>query len=109
MSSYYKTTKNPYTGEWEKAQWIDNYFGPRHYGVLFPSGVKVDPEGIELETREEEELTEVIYINMKRKLEIAFYISIFFLTGFVFIGFTLGMNYLSTPEGQLFIKNLLGQ
>jgi hypothetical protein len=34
-----RRTKNPVTGEYEEAFWIDDYFGRHRYGVRFPSGV----------------------------------------------------------------------
>lgn len=37
MSSYIKQTVNPDTHEMEDAEWLDNYFGHRIYGVRFPS------------------------------------------------------------------------
>jgi len=37
MSSYIQVTKHPRTGLWEEADWLDDYFGPRQYGVRFPS------------------------------------------------------------------------
>lgn len=43
MSSYKKVTKHPYTKEFEKAEWIDNYYGRRNYGVRFPSDNRVFP------------------------------------------------------------------
>jgi hypothetical protein len=39
MSSFCRRTKNPVTGEYEEAFWIDDYFGRHRYGVRFPSGV----------------------------------------------------------------------
>lgn len=64
MSSYIKTTKHPQTGKWQQAIWVDDYFGPHHYGVVFLKG-KVsfdrlkeyedkeifDPRKIKLETK----------------------------------------------------------
>lgn len=44
MSTYIKKTKNPKTGEYEDAMWIDDYFGSHHYGVMFPDGAVFDPE-----------------------------------------------------------------
>ena len=38
MSSYSKKTKNPKTGKIETAEWLDNYFAPREYGVRFSDG-----------------------------------------------------------------------
>lgn len=53
MSNFLKETKHPKTGEWEMAQWLDNYFGHHKYGVWFPSDKKVyDVRDAELETRE---------------------------------------------------------
>lgn len=43
MSSYHKITRNPETGKYEKAFWIDDYFKPHVYGVKFPSTEKVYP------------------------------------------------------------------
>lgn len=37
MSSYVKPTVNPDTHEIEEAEWLDDYFGQRIYGVRFPS------------------------------------------------------------------------
>lgn len=41
MSSYTKITRHPQTGAWEKAFWIDDYFGSHVYGVRFKSDNKV--------------------------------------------------------------------
>jgi hypothetical protein len=38
MSSFTRITRNPRTGEFEEAEWLDDHFGPHHYGVRFPSG-----------------------------------------------------------------------
>lgn len=35
MSSFFRRTKHPITGEFLDAWWIDNYFGQRKYGVIF--------------------------------------------------------------------------
>lgn len=37
MSSFMRRTKNPQTGEFEDAFWLDDYFGWRRYGVSFRS------------------------------------------------------------------------
>ena len=42
MSSYRRQTKNPKTGNWENAFWIDDYFAHHEYGVFFPSDVMTD-------------------------------------------------------------------
>lgn len=55
MSSYYKTTKHPVTDKWERANWIDDCFGPHKYGVEFSDGNIYNPEEMELETREDVE------------------------------------------------------
>lgn len=34
-TSEFKTTKNPLTGAWEKAEWIPNYFAGGVTGVRF--------------------------------------------------------------------------
>lgn len=52
MSNYYRETKNPKTGKWETAEWLDNYFGPNKYGVRFGKGAIYNPEVMELETKE---------------------------------------------------------
>lgn len=46
MSSYTKITRHPQTGAWEKAFWIDDYFGSHVYGVQFKSDNKVYPTDI---------------------------------------------------------------
>ena len=50
MSSFRKVTMHPTTGEWEDAFWIDDKFGPHHYGVEFPSepGRFYDPDTVKL-------------------------------------------------------------
>lgn len=52
MSNYLKQTKHPITGKWEEAEWLDNKFGQRNYGVRFSDGQIFDVRGINLETRE---------------------------------------------------------
>jgi hypothetical protein len=37
MSNFVRRTKNPDTGEYEDASWLDNHFGRHRYGVHFPS------------------------------------------------------------------------
>lgn len=62
MSTYSQMTKNPSTGVFEKALWMDDYFSPHHYGVKFPDGSIVDNAMVKLETRKqtaEERLAEV--------------------------------------------------
>lgn len=39
MSNFKKKTKHPITGKIEEATWIDDYFGPRKYGVMFNDGM----------------------------------------------------------------------
>lgn len=53
MSNYTKITKHPVTGFWQPAVWLDNYFGPRKYGVRFPDDEVFNPEVVQMETREE--------------------------------------------------------
>lgn len=43
MSTYKRITKHPQTRFYEKATWIDDYFGPHLYGVAFESDGKVYP------------------------------------------------------------------
>lgn len=38
MSNYNRVTKHPETGQFEPADWLDCYFGPRRYGVKFADG-----------------------------------------------------------------------
>lgn len=40
MSTYQRVTKNPITGKFELATWLDDYFGPHRYGVRFPSEIR---------------------------------------------------------------------
>lgn len=39
MSTFYRRTKNPLTGEFEDALWMDDHFGRHRYGVHFPGGM----------------------------------------------------------------------
>ena len=43
MSSYLRTTKHP-NGEWQVAQWRDDYFGHHEYGVIFEDGTELRPD-----------------------------------------------------------------
>lgn len=43
MSTYTSITKHPQTGEYEVAEWRDDYFGQHIYGVEFPSDGKIYP------------------------------------------------------------------
>lgn len=54
MSSYEKLTKNPKTGEYEIAQWMDDALGRHRYGVRFDSDPDTvyDPEFDDLPTME---------------------------------------------------------
>jgi len=54
MSNYIKKTKNPWTGEWEMAEWKDDFFGQHNYGVMFPSNRMIlDPRDTILETEDD--------------------------------------------------------
>lgn len=53
MSTFWKKTKHPETGEWEIAIWIDDFYGSHHYGVKFFDGKVFDPEKIKLEKEEQ--------------------------------------------------------
>jgi hypothetical protein len=55
MSTFHKSTRNPDTGKWEIAIWLDDHFGSHHYGVEFPDGNIYDAGERALETREREE------------------------------------------------------
>lgn len=52
MSSFYKLTKNPRTGKFEEAAWLDNHFGGHRYGVKFPDGTIYNPDYQDLPTKE---------------------------------------------------------
>jgi hypothetical protein len=38
MSSYRAEARHPITGKIEQADYLDDYFGPREYGVRFDDG-----------------------------------------------------------------------
>jgi len=38
MSSYNRITKHPETGNFELAEWVDDYYGHYYYGVRFADG-----------------------------------------------------------------------
>lgn len=38
MSTFIRRTKNPVTGRFEDAVWMDDYFGRHRYGVRFGDG-----------------------------------------------------------------------
>jgi hypothetical protein len=75
MSNFIKQTKNPMTGRWENAEWLDDHFGPHRYGVRFPSSGEIFPaELYKLKTRdavENEKLTlaDIRPGSTKRKAE----------------------------------------
>ena len=54
MSTFAKLTKNPATGKWEIATWIDDFFGRHQYGVKFPDGTVYNPEYIKLQTKKDD-------------------------------------------------------
>jgi hypothetical protein len=41
MSHFMRRTRNPETGLFEDAVWIDDYFGHHRYGVQFPGSERV--------------------------------------------------------------------
>ena len=51
MSTYFEVTKHPRTGEWERALWIDDYFGRHNYGVKFLDGQVFDPRLTKLQRK----------------------------------------------------------
>lgn len=53
MSSFIRNTKNPETGKFEPAYWLDDYFGNHKYGVKFEDGTVYDPDKVDLETNNE--------------------------------------------------------
>lgn len=50
MSNFIMKTKNPNTGEWENAEWLDDYFGGHRYGVRFSDGHVVNADAVKFET-----------------------------------------------------------
>lgn len=44
MSSYRQMTKDPRSGEFVMADWLDDYFGRRRYGVRFPDGITLEAD-----------------------------------------------------------------
>ena len=55
-SDFTRLTKNPRTGEFEEAEWLDNYFGRHRFGVRFPSNGEVfDQRAHEWEFKNEEQ------------------------------------------------------
>lgn len=46
MSSYFAETRHPTTKKYEKAIWIDNYFGNHIYGVRFEKSGDIFNEDI---------------------------------------------------------------
>ena len=53
MSCFKRLTKHPKTGKWERADWIDNYFGHYYYAVKFPNDdTYYDVRKIDFETKE---------------------------------------------------------
>lgn len=45
MSNFTRSSINPDSGRVEMAEWLDDYYGPNHYGVRFPDGT-VYPEEV---------------------------------------------------------------
>lgn len=41
MSNFIALTRHPVTNQLHRAWWMDNYFGPREYGILFDEEEKV--------------------------------------------------------------------
>ena len=51
MSNFQQIAKHPETGEMHTADWLDDYFGHRRYGVRFPDGkvfMEAEIESIEV-------------------------------------------------------------
>lgn len=55
MSTFKRKTKNPDSGHWEMATWIDDYFGSHRYGVEFMDGTIVNPNEVDLEVDDDDE------------------------------------------------------
>lgn len=60
MSNFFRITKHPTRGSWHTATWLDSYYGPRLYGVMFKPedsptghGEIYDTRKWEFETRDE--------------------------------------------------------
>ena len=60
MSNFKTLTYNPWTGELEMADWIDDYFGQHNYGVVFQNGDVADPrkDPVREATKEEKRVFE---------------------------------------------------
>jgi hypothetical protein len=41
MSNFLRRTRHPKTGQFETAEWLDNYYANRVYGVRFPDSPTV--------------------------------------------------------------------
>ena len=54
MSNYNRYTKHPVTGNVERAEWLDDYYGKHQYGVRFASGEVFEADKYEWETYEDE-------------------------------------------------------
>lgn len=53
MSKFIRKTRHPDTKEFEEAEWLDDYYGKRRYGVMSPStGEVVDASKFDLEVEE---------------------------------------------------------
>ena len=46
MSNFPRYTKHPKTSLWEKAMWLDDYFGHYEYGVQFADGSIYKPHQV---------------------------------------------------------------
>lgn len=64
MSSYFKETRSPKTGNWFYALWQDDYFGKHNYGVqFFPGDDFYDPRKVELVTKDENKTPDTVSIG----------------------------------------------
>lgn len=54
MSSFSRITKHPITGKWERAMWLDDYYGKHRYGVKFDNGDVFPGDDYDWETKEDE-------------------------------------------------------
>lgn len=53
MKSFTKTTLHPDTGDWQIAEWRNDWFGMYEPGVIFPNGDVFDPRKTVMRTRDD--------------------------------------------------------
>jgi hypothetical protein len=53
MSNHFRTTKNPMSGQFERPEGLDGYFGGRVFGVRFSTGQVLDERNYKWEFQKE--------------------------------------------------------